>query len=79
MLDRTMIDYIITYVDATSNLKDCMRSLCCLLYLKKSRYIRCSHYCPRKILERLSYTSGCHMPNNMKVLYCMKKFISCGT
>ena len=57
MLDRSMIDY----VHATNNLKDCMK---CLLCLKKSRDIRHSHYCPRKILER--FASGFYMPNNMK-------------
>ena len=72
MLDRAMIDY----VHATNNLKDCMR---CLLCLKKSRDIRRSHYCPRKILER--FASGCYMPSNMKAVLSLHEgnVISCDT
>ena len=72
MLDRAMIDY----VHATNNLKECMR---CLLCLKKSRDIRRSHYCPRKILER--FTSGCYMPDNMKALLSLHEgnVTSCDT
>ena len=72
MLDRAMIDY----VHATNNLKDCMR---CLLCLKKSRDIRRSHYCPRKILER--FASGCYMPNNMKAVLSLHEgnVVSCDT
>lgn len=72
MLDRAMIDY----VHATNNLKDCMR---CLLCLKKSRDIRRSHFCPRKILER--FASGCYMPSNMRALLSLHEgnVISCDT
>jgi len=72
MLDRAMIDYI----RATNNLKDCMR---CLLCLKKSRDIRRSHFCPRKILER--FASGCYIPNNMKGLLSLHdgNVVSCDT
>lgn len=72
MLDRAMIDY----VHATNNLKDCMR---CLLCLKKSRDIRRSHFCPRKILDR--FASGCYMPNNMKAVLSLHEgnVVSCDT
>ena len=72
MLDRAIIDYI----RATNNLKDCMR---CLLCLKKSRDIRRSHFCPRKILER--FASGCYIPNNMKGLLSLHEgnVVSCDT
>ena len=72
MFDRAMIDY----VHVTNNLKECMR---CLLCLKKSRDIRRSHYCPRKVLER--FTSGCYMPSNMKGLLSLHEgnVISCDT